>query len=48
MMAFATEKSGYCMNHAAACTSAHIRNSMDTAILAVSIAIVPLIVAICT
>lgn len=48
MTAFATAKSGYCTYSAAARTSAHIRNSMDTAILAVSIVIIPLIIALCT
>lgn len=48
MMACSTAKSGYCKFFAAACTSAHIRNNLDTALLAVSIVIVPLIVAICT
>ena len=48
MMALTTAKSGYCKSFAAACTSAHIRNNLDTALPAVSIVIVPLIVAICT
>lgn len=48
MTAFATAKSGYCTYAAAAHTSAHIRNHMDTARLAVSIVIVPLIAWVCT
>ena len=49
MTAFSTAKSGYCMNSAAACTSAHICNIiMDTAILAVSILLVPIICALRT
>lgn len=48
MFAFTTAKSGYCMNYAAASTSARILNNLDTVILAVSIAIIPLIVRICT
>lgn len=48
MTAFATAKSGYCTYTAAAHTSAHICNNMGTALLAVSIVIIPLIIAICT
>ena len=48
MKASFTAKSGYCGYSAAACTSAHIRNSLDTVLLAVSLVISPRIVAICT
>lgn len=48
MFAFTTAKSGYCMKYAAATTSAHILNNLDTVILAVSIAIILQIVRICT
>lgn len=48
MTAFATAKSGYCTYAAAACTSARIRNNMDTVLLAVSIVIIPLIIALST
>jgi len=48
MTAFATAKSGYCTTFAAASTSARIRNNMDTVILAVSIVIIHLIVALNT
>ena len=48
MTAFATAKSGYCTYFAAASTSARIRNSMDTVILAVSIVVIPLIAALRT
>ena len=48
MAAFTATKSGYCGYSAAACTSAHIRNSLDTVLLAVSLVISPRIVAICT
>ena len=48
MMACSTAKSGYCKYFAAACTSAHIRDNLDTAQLAVSIVIVPLIIRLCT
>lgn len=48
MAAFATTKSGYCKNFAAASTSAHIRNNLDTAILAVSSLVIPQIVRNCT
>lgn len=37
MMAYTTAKSSYCTFSAAAYTSAHIRENMDTVILAVSI-----------
>lgn len=48
MTAFATAKSGYCTYFAAASTSARICNSMDTVLLAVSIVIIPLILALST
>ena len=48
MTAFATAKSGYCTYFAAAHTSAHICKIMDTVILAVSIVIIPLILALGT
>ena len=48
MASFAFAKSSYCMKFEAACTSAHIRNNLDTALPAVSIVIVPLIIRICT
>lgn len=46
MTAFATAKSGYCTTSAAARTSAPVRNTMDTVLLAVSIVILPLIIAL--
>ena len=48
MTASYSKKSGYCGGTAAACTSAHIPNNPDTAILAVSLAVLPRIVVICT
>lgn len=48
MTAFATGKSGYCTYSAAAHTSARICNNMDTVFLAVSIVIIPLILALST
>ena len=48
MTASYSKKSGYCGNGAAACTSMPICNSLDTAILAVSLVILDRIVAICT
>ena len=48
MTASYSKKSGYCGYAAAACTSAHIHNRPDTAILAVSLAILPRIVVCCT
>ena len=41
MTGFATAKSGYCMKSAAACTSAHNMDILDTVILAVSILLIP-------
>ena len=43
MTAFATAKSGYCMFAAAASTSARNLDHLDTAILAVSILLSPII-----
>ena len=43
MAAFSTAKSGYCTYSAAACTSARNMDILDTAILAVSILLVPII-----
>lgn len=37
MLACSTAKTGYCMNFAAANTSAPVGNNLDTAMLAVSI-----------
>ena len=48
MAACFTAKSGYCKTFAAAYTSAHICNNLDTVLLAVSIVIVPLIIRLCT
>lgn len=48
MMACSTVKSGYCMNFAAACTSARNTDILDTAICAVSILLVPIICALRT
>ena len=48
MAACFTAESGYCKSFAAAYTSAHICNNLDTVLLAVSIVVIPLIVAICT
>lgn len=42
MAAFSTAKSGYCTSFAAACTSARNMDILDTAILAVSILLVPI------
>ena len=43
MTAFTTAKSGYCTSYAAASTSAHNIQILDTALSAVSIVIIPLI-----
>jgi len=43
MTAFSTAKSGYCTSFAAACTSARNIDILDTALLAVSILLVPII-----
>ena len=43
MTGFATAKSGYCMKSAAACTSAHNMDILDTVMLAVSILLIPII-----
>ncbi|MBR2421686.1 MAG: hypothetical protein IKB09_04975 [Oscillospiraceae bacterium] len=43
MTAFSTAKSGYCMNTAAACTSAHNNDILDTARVVVSILLLPII-----
>lgn len=43
MTAFAATKSGYCMNTAAASTSAHNTDILDTVMLAVSILLIPII-----
>lgn len=43
MTAFASAKSSYCMNFAAASTSAHNMDILDTVILAVSILLFPII-----
>jgi len=43
MTAFATAKSGYCTYFAAACTSAHNLVNLDTALVAVSIVLTPII-----
>ena len=48
MTAFATAKSGYCTNSAAASTSARNIENLDTAILAVSILLSPIICVLCT
>ena len=48
MKASATSTFSYCGNSAAACTSASLCNIMDTALLAVSIIIVPLLIALGT
>jgi len=43
MTAFSTAKSGYCMNTAAACTSALNNDILDTARVVVSILLLPII-----
>ena len=43
MAAFSTKMSGYCTGFAAACTSAHNVANLDTARLAVSILLSPII-----
>ena len=43
MTAFSTAKSGYCMTFAAACTSARNMDILDTAQVAVSILLLPII-----
>ena len=43
MTAFATAKSGYCTFAAAACSSAHNMANLDTALVAVSILLSPII-----
>ena len=43
MATFTAKKSGYCTNTAAACTSARNLDSLDTAGLAVSILLSPII-----
>lgn len=48
MTAFATAKSGYCMKSAAASTSAPNMDLVDTAILAVSILLLPIICVLST
>ena len=48
MASFAFAKSSYCMKCAAACTSAHNMDILDTVILAVSILLIPNICALCT
>lgn len=47
-MANFSAKSCYCTCHAAAYTSAHVRNNMGTVLLAVSIVIVPQICVLST
>lgn len=48
MTVFATAKSGYCTYTAAASTSAHNMDILDTALVAVSILLPPIISVLCT
>ena len=48
MTAFTTAKSGYCTSYAAASTSAHNMDILDTARVVVSILLSPIISVLCT